>query len=1258
MTLSLALLWEFCWRATALLTVMLIAAVLLRRRLLLRQTVLHFGLVMLLLLPATLLLPRINWTVLPAVNNATHPGGEVDPSVPASLLVHRHTLPTPEVLAEWPRTNRPVKQGENIDRALAPVPLESRRAEALNLGNGLMAAAVAPVPTAHERPAQSAERFWTLTSAGIAVYLVGCLLLLGSFVRGLWQLRRLTASSTVIDDPAWCADLDACCLNQRITCSVALRSSTRVSTPLTYGWWRPVLIVPDVVVKRCTLAERRAILLHELIHIQRQDFAWVCVLQFVRALYWCHPVTWVIARVFSATQEEVCDAICVGEFGTQRYAEALVSVARTAQRPVVLTLGLAMSRTSRLSQRLVRIQQQGGLLMSRLSHRGLCAAIALAFPIGLATLLVQPVRAQPRVEAVTKDQTQLAPTVADTAAPKEDKPAATDANPPAAPYVLMQLTDEHGEPLKSTALRLRRAREVNDRIEFDKQWTELTSNSFGLVTLRLDDVTAKDSQVGIDIEVAGRAPHGDGFPIIRVEKSVEPTKVKLYPAVALTTRVFDADGLPVPNARFTVRADIDADSYREWEILRMTDDEGRIELRVPLNTDFGLIVTSPKGAPYRLVCPAGTEKLSEIHLQRGCVVAGQLLDRDGKPVPNCNVVLEGEDSQAVSTEYEVKLHGGGSLDLTFYRRTDAEGRFRFSPMVGDVRVYLDCNEKQPAPIIIPQAFQLPESGEKWLPLILAPTGRISGTVRWPDGKPVPKVEIELEIPPNQSDAFINLSSTRTDAEGNYSLVVPFPLEKGYLTCSGTRGPDGKYWDTTPKIATPQNPYSRWHPVERYLGDARTVDWVMIPHEDQTPAQPPQPVPVDVTWQPLADLELEIEAAQKAYRNAPNGDPQDKLDPRYVMVPRCLKFEAEHRGNRLGIGALYYVMRAAATVVHPSSVSDARAKAIEILDQHYLAHPDVDMLISDFDAGSGTPTAEPFLLHLIEHSPFDYVRAAALFELAEGKFDFLYLAENFYNSPLQPEAEYEAMLKIQTNEGAREWVRNQRAEAIRFKAAIEKVDLTRVRLEALQLLDRTVNNYAGVKAPRRRWTSASGIKDAFELKLDNWTEPETWRIRTIPERADILRFQQTRLQTGMSAPEIEGFDYHQRPIRLSQFKGKVVLLAVGVGPSEEELSGNMTKLSANLKDKPVQCVSVIPGSGDGGWSVRAIVEDNKINWPIIRDTTDDEVQARWCQQTFPEVYIIDQQGVIRHHFMGHHVSEEHLESLIRELLKTKTADVKR
>jgi hypothetical protein len=36
----------------------------------------------------------------------------------------------------------------------------------------------------------------------------------------------------------------------------------------------------------------------------------------------------------------------------------------------------------------------------------------------------------------------------------------------------------------------------------------------------------------------------------------------------------------------------------------------------------------------------------------------------------------------------------------------------------------------------------------------------------------------------------------------------------------------------------------------------------------------------------------------------------------------------------------------------------------------------------------------------------------------------------------------------------------------------------------------------------------------------------------------------------------------------------------------------------------------------------------VTWPIIRDTPENNIADFWCQQTFPSVYLIDPQGIIR------------------------------
>src|SRR5262249_24101629 len=137
-------------------------------------------------------------------------------------------------------------------------------------------------------------------------------------------------------------------------------------------------------------------------------------------------------------------------------------------------------------------------------------------------------------------------------------------------------------------------------------------------------------------------------------------------------------------------------------------------------------------------------------------------------------------------------------------------------------------------------------------------------------------------------------------------------------------------------------------------------------------------------------------------------------------------------------------------------------------------------------------------------------------------------------------------------------------------------------------------------------------------------------RSSAERAEILRFQLTRLQEGQAAPEITATDLHQQPIRLSQFRGKVVLLTFSMGNLENELYAACARLQKQFGNESFQCISVISSEGSGGYSVRQIVEAGQITWPIMRDSEAMDLARHWCQETFPECYVIDQQGIIRGH----------------------------
>lgn len=181
--------------------------------------------------------------------------------------------------------------------------------------------------------------------AGFAVF---CLpVVLGGI--SVWRLRRtgLSAPSEITDELRQLANEMGC--TRRMT---VLLSAQR-EMPMTWGVFRPVLLLPTSAVS-WSVERREMVALHELAHIRRWDCLTQLLGQIVRALFWFNPLAWLALRRLRVEQERSCDDIVLN-FGTSAtdYASELLSItARLPQQHWDTAVALAMSRTTRIEQRL------------------------------------------------------------------------------------------------------------------------------------------------------------------------------------------------------------------------------------------------------------------------------------------------------------------------------------------------------------------------------------------------------------------------------------------------------------------------------------------------------------------------------------------------------------------------------------------------------------------------------------------------------------------------------------------------------------------------------------------------------------------------------------------------------------------------------------------------------------------------------------------------------------------------------------------
>lgn len=122
-----------------------------------------------------------------------------------------------------------------------------------------------------------------------------------------------------------------------------------VATPQVLGLWRPMLLVPPDFADRLADDEREAVLLHELVHLQRGDFGWNLLQRLVLALLWFHPAAWMLYRRVARERELCCDALAVRQGASAvGLARALVCLAEPPARPAA---GLPVAAQGHLAER-------------------------------------------------------------------------------------------------------------------------------------------------------------------------------------------------------------------------------------------------------------------------------------------------------------------------------------------------------------------------------------------------------------------------------------------------------------------------------------------------------------------------------------------------------------------------------------------------------------------------------------------------------------------------------------------------------------------------------------------------------------------------------------------------------------------------------------------------------------------------------------------------------------------------------------------
>lgn len=201
----------------------------------------------------------------------------------------------------------------------------------------------------------------------LVLWACGALLVAVRFARGWWSVRAATQSARPL---ALAAD-------------VPVLASRSTIEPGIFGFFRPVLLMPEGILERLSAEQLSAIVAHEMCHVRRRDNLTYSAHMLVEVLFWFYPPVWWIGRRLIEERERACDeAVVDANANPHTYAEGILNVCKfCVESPLECVSGVTGSD---LKKRITRIMQRHVALRLNLGRKILLASagcIALAAPL-------------------------------------------------------------------------------------------------------------------------------------------------------------------------------------------------------------------------------------------------------------------------------------------------------------------------------------------------------------------------------------------------------------------------------------------------------------------------------------------------------------------------------------------------------------------------------------------------------------------------------------------------------------------------------------------------------------------------------------------------------------------------------------------------------------------------------------------------------------------------------------------------------------
>jgi peroxiredoxin len=353
-------------------------------------------------------------------------------------------------------------------------------------------------------------------------------------------------------------------------------------------------------------------------------------------------------------------------------------------------------------------------------------------------------------------------------------------------------------------------------------------------------------------------------------------------------------------------------------------------------------------------------------------------------------------------------------------------------------------------------------------------------------------------------------------------------------------------------------------------------------------------------------------------NAPNPN---------ALLPQILAFAQSHSSSPLAFDAIFFIVSSTRFQEFRDEGMPwpVREQALDLAWERHQDDPRMVHLLEDLKIPSRQ--SESFLKRAIETAPNSAVRAAAGFCLARY---YLILAgchersqrvkndsaltneERFWKLVIAPNLEKFAPPNAEENS--------------------KKID---------DVLARVVTDYSNVPASKARFSGPSRIF----IESESLPSGKTWG-----DQAASLLFELKNLIPGKPAPDIVGADAEGETLRLSDYRGKVVLLTFSADwcPGCVAHYPLQRTLLEKYHDQPFILLSV--SRDEKVDTLKSSIASGEITWRCWWDGRYGPISDAWNVVGAPHYFLLDDQHIIQESGLSVLNSEEEFAQAIEPLLQ--------